>query len=139
MPFNEQYRAALTALALEVGLDAQDLNKEQTLIVGDVALSLSLTEDTGGGAIQCACKVGPLPPQSPVSALRLLLQANTLGPSTAGATFGLQHSADDLVLEQRHPLDMPPAALARACRAQAEAALLWAAAIAQRQPQVTAA
>ncbi|MOA38662.1 Tir chaperone protein (CesT) [compost metagenome] len=86
-------------------------------------------ERAGGAAIQAACKIGPLPAQPPLALLRLLLQANTLGPATGGATLGLQNAADDIVLASVHPLDTPPAALARACRTLVERAAIWAAAV----------
>lgn len=132
---NETYREALAALALEIGVDAQALADQQALVVDGVTLGLAHVQTPGGEGIQVACKVGPLPPNATAETLRLLLQANTLGPVTAGATVGLQHGADDVVLARRHPLDTPPAALARACQAQSQVATLWAAALAQGQPE----
>ena len=134
MSLDEHYSADLTALALEIGVDAQALNEHQTLVVGEVTLSLSPVAGPSGGAIQCACKVGPLPPHPSTDMLRLLLQANTLGPITTGSSFGLQLGADDILLEQRYSIDTPPAALARACRAQCETSLILAAALAQGLP-----
>ncbi|KKB64221.1 hypothetical protein WM40_06920 [Robbsia andropogonis] len=129
MSLDPKYVGALKALALEIGADAEALTACQTLVVGNVILTFSPTEDAGATTIQCACKIGPLPPEPSIDLLRLLLQANTLGPATAGATFALQLGADELVLEQRHSVDTPPAMLARACRNQAEAALAWAPAL----------
>lgn len=139
MSLDEHYSAALTALATEIGVDAKALNDHQTLIVGEVTLILSPVAGPDGTAIQCACKVGPLPPHPSADMLRLLLQANTLGPVTAGSSFGLQLGADDIVLEQRYSVDTPTAALARACRAQCETSLIWAAALAQGLPLTSAA
>ena len=137
MSLDEHYSAALAALALEIGVDAQALNEHQTIVVGEVTLVLSPVAGPDGIAIQCACKVGPLPPQPSADVLRLFLQANTLGSVTTGSSFGLQLNADDILLEQRYSIDTPPAALARACRAQCETSLIWAAALAQGLPHTS--
>lgn len=133
MTSDENYRAALAALALEIGVNAQALTASEELVVDGLAIALSLVERAGGGAIQVACKIGPLPQQAPLALLRLLLQANTLGATTGGATLGLQHAADDIVLTSAHPLDTPPVALARACRTLVEVAAIWAVALERAQ------
>lgn len=138
MPSDAPYRAALAALALEIGVDAEALAAREELVIDGVPIGLSRVERAGGIAIQAACKIGPLPPRPPVALLRLLLQANTLGPATGGATLGLQNAADDMVLASVHPLDTPPAALARACRTLFEVAAIWASALENSQDQPVA-
>lgn len=133
MSLEEPYRAALAALAFEIGIDAQALAASEELVIDGLPVGLSRVKRAGGDAIQAACKIGPLPAQPPVALLRLLLQANTLGRATGGATLGLQHAADDIVLASVHPLDTPPAALARACRTLVEVAAIWAVAVDQGQ------
>ncbi len=133
MTSDENYRAALAALALEIGLDALALTAREELVVDGLAIALSWVKRAGGGAIQVACKIGPLPQQAPVALLRLLLQANTLGATTGGATLGLQHAADDIVLASVYPLETPPVALARACRTLVEVAAIWSVALERAQ------
>ncbi len=139
MTSDEQYRAALTALALEITVDAQALAVREELVIDGIAVGLSRVKRAGGDAVQAACKIGLLPLQPSVALLRLLLQANTLGRATGGATLGLQHAADELVLASVHPLDTPPAALARACRTLVEVAAIWAVAVDQGQPSAVTA
>ncbi|MCT9812366.1 type III secretion system chaperone [Acidovorax sp. Be4] len=134
MTSDEQYRAALAALALEIGVDAQALAVREELVIDGIPVGLSRVQRAGGDAIQGACKIGLLPRQPSVALLRLLLQANTQGRATGGATLGLQHAADELVLASVHPLDTPPAALARGCRTLVEVAAVWAAAVHQPLP-----
>lgn len=129
MTSDEQYRAALAALALEIGVDAQALAAREELVIDGIAVGLSRVKRAGGDAIQGVCKIGLLPRQPSVALLRLLLQANTLGRATGGATLGLQHAADDLVLASVHPMDTPPAALARGCRTLVEVVAVWAEAL----------
>ncbi len=131
MTSDEPYRAALAALAVDIGVDAQVLAAREELVINGLPVGLSRVERAGGDAIQAACKIGPLPQQPSVALLRLLLQANMLGAATGGATLGLQHAADDIVLASVHPLDTPPAALARACRTLMEVAAIWAAVLEQ--------
>lgn len=123
------YHQALAALALDIGVDPQAFSEYQELLVDGIALAFFPIRRAGVPAIQLACKVGPLPPQPPLALLRLLLQANTLGAATGGATLGLQHTADDVVLVSAHALDTPAPALARACRLLVEAAGIWMAAL----------
>lgn len=125
LPEKEQYREALDMLAREIGLDARALAVHDELVVNGVPVVFSLVRRTGAHVVQMACKVGPLPPHPSLSLLRLLLQANTLGAATGGATLGLQNCADDIVLVSEHPLDTPQVALARACRTLAEMATVW--------------
>lgn len=125
------YHEALAALALEIGLDPGDLAEREELVIDAVAVGFSARRHAGAQGIEMVCKVGPLPQPPSLSLLRLLLQANTLGFVTAGATLGLQHNADALVLASLHPLNMPPVALARACRTLAETAAVWLLAIDQ--------
>lgn len=129
MPNPNPYREALAALAVDIGVDPQALAERQELLVDGIVLAFFPVQRAGTPAIQLACKVGSLPPQPPPSLLRLLLQANTLGAATGGATLGLQHGADDLVLASAHALDTPAPALARACRALTDAAAAWSAAL----------
>lgn len=133
MSSDEPYRAALAALAFEIGVDSQALAAREELVIDGLPVGLSRVKRAGGDAIQAACKIGPLPAQPSVALLRLLLQANTLGRATGGATLGLQHAADELVLASAHPLGTPPAALARACRTLVEVAAIWAVVVDQGQ------
>lgn len=139
MASDEQYRDALAALALEIGLDPQDLAAHEQLVMDGVCVQLALVRRLGGVAIRGACKIGPLPRQPSEALLRLLLQTNTLGEATGGTTVGLQNAADDLVLASAHPLDTPAQALARACRTLAQVAMAWRAALDNGWGQTSAA
>lgn len=135
------YREALAALALEIGVDPDAFAEREELLVNDVALAFSAVQRTGTPAIQVACRIGSLSSQPPLPLLRLLLQANTLGAATGGATLGLQQATDDLVLSSVHALETPAPALARVCRVLVEAATLWTSALERGlgQPGTTAA
>lgn len=128
----ERYLAALADLAVNIGVDAQALAARQELIIDGAAIALAYVDDGLGGAMQGACRIGaqPLPADPPATLLPLLLQANTLGPATRGATLGLQQSGH-LVLASRQPLDLPADRLAQAWRDLAESSAQWAAAIDQ--------
>lgn len=134
MSLDDPYRTALNALAIEIGVDADALLQSQTLIVDGTILSFSTVAAPAGAFIQCICKVEPTPSPLSREVLHALLQANTLGQITAGSSFGLQFESDTVVLGQRYPLDFPPEALARACRAQCETSRVWAAALAEGLP-----
>lgn len=127
-----RYHCALADLATHIGLDAPALADRQELVIDGTAIALKYVDDGLGGAMQGACRVAAqsLPADPPASLLALLLQANTLGPATRGATFGLQQSGH-LVLASRQPLDLPPERLAQAWRDLAEASSAWAIAIDQ--------
>ncbi len=127
-----RYHAALADLAIHIGVDAPALAERQELVIDGAAIALAYVDDGLGGAMQGACRVGaqPLPAEPPAGLLPLLLQANTLGPATRGATLGLQQSGH-LVLASRQPLDLPPERLAQAWRDLAETSTAWAAAIDQ--------
>lgn len=125
MHSHTSYHQALATLALDIGVDPQALAERQELLINGIALAFFPIRRAGVPAMEMACKVGPLPPRPPLALLQLLLQANTLGAATGGATLGLQHAADELVLASVHALDTPASALARACRVMAEAADLW--------------
>lgn len=128
----ERYDIALAELAEDIGLDAAALAKYQELIIDGVAIALSYESDELGGAMQGACYIGtdPVPVDASPALLRVLLQANTLGHSTLGATLGLQRSGR-LVLSRREPLDTPPARLAHAWGELADASARWAVALDQ--------
>lgn len=127
-----RYHTALADLAVHIGVDAAALAARQELIIDGAAIALAYVDDGLGGAMQGACRVGaqPLPAEPPAGLLPLLLQANTLGPATRGATLGLQRSGH-LVLASRQPLDQPSERLAQAWRDLAEVAAGWATAIDQ--------
>lgn len=128
----ERYEIALAELAQDIGLDAAALAKYQELVIDGIAIAISYEPDEMGGSMQGACYVGtdPLPVDASSDALQLLLQANTLGAATLGATLGLQRSGR-LVLSRREPLDAPPARLARAWGELADASTRWAGALEQ--------
>lgn len=128
------YHAAIAALALEIGLDPQGLAECEELIIDGIPVAFRASRHAGVQGMEMACKVGPLT-QQPLPVLRLLLQANTLGFITGGATLGLQHGADDVVLASAHPLGTPPAALARACRMLTDIAGTWSAVLQQNFAQ----
>lgn len=134
MSLDNAYNAALGALALEINVNASALIKNQTIVVDGVTLSFSAVASASGASIQCVCKVEGLSQQLTVRLLRTLLQANTLGQITMGSTFGLQFGANAIVLGQRYPMDIPVAALARACRVQCEISRIWATALAEGVP-----
>jgi hypothetical protein len=121
----ERYKVALHDLAVEIGVDTAELIERQELIVDGTSIAFSLANDALGGSVVSACRVGPLPPNPSAKLMRLILQANTLGDPTLGATFGLQHSGEYLVLARRDALDTPAARLSRACNNLASMASLW--------------
>lgn len=128
----QRYHTALADLAHHIGMDGQALGTHQELVIDGAAIALAYVDDGLGGAMEGACRVGghPLPADPPAGLLPWLLQANTLGPATRGATLGLQQSGH-LVLARRMPLDVAPEALARAWRDLAEVSVQWGAAIDQ--------
>ncbi|WP_423455461.1 type III secretion system chaperone [Ottowia sp. VDI28] len=130
----ERYEIALAELAQDIGLDAAALTQYQELIIDGVAIALSYEPDSMGGSMQGACYVGtePLPVNAAPELLKLLLQVNTLGPATSGATLGLQRSGR-LVLSRREPLDAPPNRLAIAWGELADASARWAEALERGQ------
>ncbi|MGE8657679.1 MAG: type III secretion system chaperone [Achromobacter sp.] len=128
----ERYHTALADLATHIGVPATALAARQELVIDGIAIALAYVDDGLGGAMQGACRIGtqPLPADPPAGLLPLLLQANTLGPATRGATLGLQQSGH-LVLASRQPLDQPSARLAQAWRDLAEVSAAWATALDQ--------
>ncbi len=123
----ERYEIALAELAEDIGLDAAGLLTYQELIIDGIAIALSYEPDEMGGTMQAACYVGAdtVAVNASSDVLRLLLQVNTQGPATLGATLGLQRSGR-MVLSRREPLDSPPDRLARAWGELATASALWA-------------
>jgi hypothetical protein len=129
MNSEEHYTAALHDLAVEIGVDAAEFIERQELIVDGASISFSLAKDTLGGSVISACRVGPLPANPSPELLRFILQANTLGEPTSGATFGMQHAGEYLVLARHDALDTPAARLSRACNKLASMAAVWTTAI----------
>ena len=123
----ERYEIALTELAQDIGLDPVALVKYQELIIDGVAIALSFEPDEMGGSIQGACYVGvdSLAENTSSNVLKLLMQANTLGPATGGAALGLQRTGR-LVLSRREPLDTPPGRLAQVWGELSDASTRWA-------------
>ncbi|MET4580085.1 type III secretion system chaperone [Ottowia thiooxydans] len=128
----ERYDIALAELAQDIGLDAAALARYEELIIDGVAIALSYEPDEMGGSMQGACYVGTesLPVDASPELLRVLLQGNTLGAPTLGATLGLQRSGR-LVLSRREPLDAPPSRLTNAWGELADASARWAEALDQ--------
>ncbi|WP_028605268.1 type III secretion system chaperone [Ottowia thiooxydans] len=126
----ERYEIALADLAQDIGLDGSALAQYEELVIDGVAIALSYEADEMGGSMQGACYVGtdPLSVDASSNLLRVLLQANTLGAPTLGATLGLQRSGR-LVLSRREPLDAPPDRLARVWGELADASARWAIAL----------
>lgn len=125
MNSEERYTAALHDFAVEIGVDAGEFIERQELIVDGTSIAFSLAKDTLGGSIVSACRVGPLPADPGPELLRFILQANTLGEPTAGATFGMQHAGEYLVLARHDALDTPTAQLSKTCNKLATMASLW--------------
>lgn len=84
------YVAMLDGLAVQAGLDAAELRAHQEISLDGNVVALS----RAGAALQCVCAVLQFPPESPPRLLQLLMQANTLGRPTQGATLGLLRSRD---------------------------------------------
>jgi len=125
MNSEERYTTALHDLAVEIGVNPADLIQRQELIVDETPIAFSFANDALGGSVLSACRVGPLPPTPPPQLMRLLLQGNTLGEPTRGATVGLQHSGEYLILARRDALDTPATRLSRACNNLAHMASAW--------------
>ena len=123
----ERYQLALEDFARDVGLDVAALARYQEIVIDEIPIALSYEPDEMGGSIQGACYVGtdPIPVDASIDLLQILLQANTLGAPTGGATLGMQRSGR-LVLSRREPLDSPPARLARVWSELSAASTLWA-------------
>ncbi|MCD2511727.1 type III secretion system chaperone [Comamonas endophytica] len=127
MPALESYALLLQGLAAQAGLDAGQLLASEEIVIDGVAVALS----QAGACLQCVCEVAQLPLEPPQELLHLLLQANTLGAPTRGATLGLLASRDALVLARRIPLDSSAQLAARTCRDLAAMSVLWAAVLPQ--------
>jgi len=84
-----------------------------------------------GEFLQCVCEVGQMPPEPAPQLLHVLLQANTLGAPTQGATLGLLSSRDAVVLAKRIALDSSAQRAARTCLDLAAMSILWAAVLPQ--------
>lgn len=119
------YEALLHGLAAQAGLDARALLASEELVIDGVVIVLS----PAGSDLQCICEVGRLPAAPAPAVLQMLLQANTLGRPTRGATLGL--SGDSVLLAMRIPLESPAALAVQACRDLAAISLLWGALLVQ--------
>lgn len=127
MSTHEAYRALLQAFAEQEGLDPAQLLDSEEIVIDGLVIALS----QAGAALQCMCEVAPLPLQPTEDLLQLLLQANTLGAPTQGATLGLLGGRDVLVLAKRIPLESSAELVARTCLDLAAMAVLWAAMLPQ--------
>lgn len=117
----DAYLTMLAALATHAGLDAEQLQERQELLIDDTVVVLS----RAGDALECFCEVATFAHEPTAAQWQLLLQANTLGRPTQGATLGLLSSRDALLLGKRIPLDAPVAVAARACLDLAAMCLAW--------------
>ncbi len=115
----------LTALAAQIGLDAEQLLRDEEMAIDGVVIVLS----QAGNALQCVCEVVRLPDSPSAQLLLLLLQANTLGRPTEGGTLGVLAHSGALVLAKRVPLDTPEVVAARTCREMAAISVAWARAL----------
>lgn len=123
----EAYQALLQAFAAQEGLDPAHLLDSEEIVIDGLVVALS----HAGADLQCMCEVAPLPPHPTEDLLLLLLQANTLGAPTQGATLGLLGSRDTLVLAARIPLDSSAQRVAHTCLDLAAMSVLWAAMLPQ--------
>ncbi len=130
MPTSTTHAALLEAMAAQAGLDAAELLAQQEIVIDGVVIVLSAAD----AALECVCEVATLAREPAPAQWRWLLQANTLGPATWGATLGLLGSPDALVLGQRVPLDAPVDVAIRTCRDLAAAALAWRALLPPPEP-----
>lgn len=92
---------------------------------------MTIVLSQSGEFLQCVCEVGQMPPEPAPQLLHVLLQANTLGAPTQGATLGLLSSRDAVVLAKRIALDSSAQRAARTCLDLAAMSILWAAVLPQ--------
>ncbi|MFA5487794.1 MAG: type III secretion system chaperone [Candidimonas sp.] len=124
------YSSVVKELARHMGLAQIDLQKTPELEIDGVAVALSGGSDAQGAWMQGAALVATLGRHRFSDRLgELLLQANTLGPATQGATFGMDFNSGHIVLARRLALDTPVRRLAVEWCRLAQAASAWAAAI----------
>ncbi len=120
------YRHALMRLAEHVGVSTDALLQSEELTIDGVPVGLSLDGDTEGDpVIQVFCAVGVIPGNDAAHVYRELLRANAFGVDTQGATFGMQHGADRVVLAQKLGADAETQTLAETMRHLAHLAHAW--------------
>lgn len=99
------YEEILSALAEQVGLDAQELLSTQEIVVDGQPIGLGLEGDDRGGDLVFLANLGTPAPEQLQRVMRTLLEANHLWVGTGGCTLGLQPDTGAITLCGRIRLD----------------------------------
>jgi hypothetical protein len=99
------YADILSALAEQVGLDAQELLTTQELVVDGQPIGLQLEGDDQTGDLVFFAGLGTPDPEQLQRVMRTLLEANHFWVGTGGCTLGLQPGTGAVTLCGRIRLD----------------------------------